>query len=253
MNARDSHVPSKAVLYVRACIFWIGFVLTTVIVGSMVIIAYPLDSDTRVRLARHWGTTNLWLLKVICKLDYSVEGMENIGDRNAIVFCKHQSTWETMVLHALIPLGRWVFKRELMRIPFFGWAIACTDPIAIDRGAGRAAVNQLVKQGTEKLKRGKWINIFPEGTRSAAGSEPRYKMGGALLAAKSGYPVLPIAHNAGEFWPRHSFIKWPGQIKVVIGPYMETKGHKAADIMEETSTWIENKMAEISHPENWNR
>lgn len=246
-------IPSKAVLYIRSVVFWVGFLAATIIIGMTVIIARPLDSDVRLRIARSWGVINLWLLKTICKLDYHVTGMENIGERNAIVFSKHQSTWETISLHVIVPLGRWVFKRELLRIPLFGWALACTDPIAIDRSAGRAAVNQLVMRGSEKLRRGKWINIFPEGTRTAPGIDSKYKMGGAILAAESGYPVIPIAHNAGEYWPRHSFIKWPGTIEVRVGPYIESEGRKPDEIMQQARAWIENAMRDISDPSHWSR
>jgi 1-acyl-sn-glycerol-3-phosphate acyltransferase len=246
-------MPSKPVLYIRSVLFWVGFMITTIIVGLAVILASPFESDVRLRISKTWAVVSLWLLKVICKLDYHVVGMENIGSRNAIVFSKHQSTWETIALHVIVPLGRWVFKRELMRIPLFGWALACTDPIAIDRGAGRAAVNQLVTRGSEKLKRGKWVNLFPEGTRTAPGAASKYKMGGAILAAESGYPVIPIAHNAGEFWPRHSFIKWPGMIEVRIGPYIESAGRKPDDVMQDAKTWIETAMQEISDPARWKR
>jgi 1-acyl-sn-glycerol-3-phosphate acyltransferase len=237
----------------RSALFWVGFIVTTIIVGCAVILARPLAADVRLRVARYWGMVNLWLLKVICRLDYHVIGAEHIGKRNAIVFAKHQSTWETIALHMIVPLGRWVFKRELLRIPFFGWALACTDPIAIDRGAGRAAAKQLVTRGSEKLGRGKWINLFPEGTRTAPGANSKYKMGGALLAAESGYPVLPIAHNAGEYWPRHSFIKWPGTIEVRIGPYIETQGRGADAIMQDAKNWIEAQMQQIANPAHWNR
>jgi len=240
-------------LYLRAALFWICLCLSTIIISFFLTGSIIFKSDIRIRVAKTWGVVNIWLLKVICKLDYEVEGMENITDRNAVVLCKHQSTWETMALHLIIPYGRWVFKRELLLLPFFGWALACTDPIAINRGAGRAAVNQLVNQGTKKLKKGNWINIFPEGTRKKPGAEPDYKIGGALLAAVSGYPVLPIAHNAGEYWPRHRFIKWPGVIKVRIGPLIETEGRKAMDILKDTQEWIENEMKVISDEERWNR
>ncbi len=246
-------MPSRTVLYMRSALFWVGFIVTTIIVGCAVILARPLAADVRLRVARYWGMVNLWLLKVICRLDYHVIGAEHIGKRNAIVFAKHQSTWETIALHMIVPLGRWVFKRELLRIPFFGWALACTDPIAIDRGAGRAAAKQLVTRGSEKLGRGKWINLFPEGTRTAPGANSKYKMGGALLAAESGYPVLPIAHNAGEYWPRHSFIKWPGTIEVRIGPYIETQGRGADAIMQDAKNWIEAQMQQIANPAHWNR
>jgi 1-acyl-sn-glycerol-3-phosphate acyltransferase len=171
----------------------------------------------------------------------------------AIILSKHQSTWETLALHSFTPLVHWVFKRELMYIPIFGWALALTDPIAINRGAGRVAIRQLVEEGTKKLNSGKWLLLFPEGTRAAPGTTNKYKIGGALLAEKSGYPVIPIAHNAGEFWPRHSFIKWPGTISVVIGPVIETKGLSADEINEKVSRWIESTMERISDPSRWNR
>ncbi len=243
----------KAALYIRSVLYWLGFIIVTVIVGALVIIAYPLPSDWRLLIARQWGVLSLWLLKWICGLSYVVEGREHIGKQNAIVMCKHQSTWETIALHAIIPSGRWVFKRELLMIPVFGWALACTDPIAIDRSAGRKAVRQLVEKGMAKLKRGKWIIIFPEGTRTSPGAETKYKMGGAILAAESGYPVLPVAHNAGEFWPKHSFIKYPGCITVRIGEYIESKDKDAATILQETRDWIETQMQEISDPSRWNR
>jgi 1-acyl-sn-glycerol-3-phosphate acyltransferase len=141
----------------------------------------------------------------------------------------------------------------LMWIPVFGWALALTDPIAINRGAGRVAIKQLVTEGTKKLNAGKWMVLFPEGTRMQPGKTKKYKIGGALLAEKSGYPVIPIAHNAGEFWPRHSFIKWPGTISVVIGPVIETKGRSAEEINAEVFNWIENTMKDISDESRWNR
>ena len=249
----SSHIPARPVLYFRSVIFWLGFLFSTVFFGLLVVLLFFTTSDFRLKISKRWATVNLWLLKFICKLDYVVEGREHIGAQNAIVLCKHQSTWETMALHAIVPLGRWVFKRELMLIPVFGWALALTDPIAINRGSGRKAVNQLVREGTKKLKQGKWMILFPEGTRTAPGAAKKYKIGGALLAEKSGYPVLPIAHNAGEFWPRHSFIKWPGTITVCIGPMIESENKTAEQILAETRDWIETTMEKISDPARWNR
>ena len=244
----------KPVLYLRSVVYWLGFVVTTVVVGVLVIAARPLPSDWRLWIARWWGVANLALLKWICGLSYRVEGSGHIiKQKNAIVLCKHQSTWETIALHAIIPGGRWVFKRELLRIPVFGWALACTDPIAIDRSAGRKAVRELVEKGTQKLERGKWVIIFPEGTRTAPGDDSQYKIGGAILAADSGYPVLPVAHNAGEFWPKHSFIKYPGCITVRIGDYIDTQDKKAAEILRETRDWIEAQMQDIADPARWYR
>lgn len=236
----------KIILYTRSMIYWLGFLVSTVIVSTGAILVRPFGGDASLHVSRQWGHVNMFMLKWICGLEYQVEGLENVAQRNAVVMCKHQSTWETMVLHTLLPCPRWVFKRELLMVPFFGWALACTDPIAIDRSAGRKAVKQLVEKGKDKLKRGKWVVIFPEGTRTQAGTETRYKVGGAVLAVESGYPVLPIAHNAGEYWPRHSFIKYPGCIKVRIGKLIETEGKAADQVLKETRDWIESRMAEIS-------
>ena len=249
---------SKPVLYIRAILFWLGFIATTGFFGTLVCLLFITPSDTRLKVARLWSFSNLFLLKLTCGLDFEVSGRENLDSSklthgNAIILSKHQSTWETIALHSFTPLARWVFKRELMYIPIFGWALALTDPIALNRGAGRVAINQLVTSGTKKLKDGKWMILFPEGTRTAAGKTQKYKIGGAILAEKSGYDVVPIAHNAGEFWPRHSFIKWPGTISVVIGPAIKTAGRSADEINQEVHDWIEGTMSEISDESRWGR
>ncbi|MBL4712781.1 MAG: 1-acyl-sn-glycerol-3-phosphate acyltransferase [Gammaproteobacteria bacterium] len=246
---------SKPILIFRSSFFWLGFILNTLVFGLLIILFFFTPSSFRLKLARFWSYTNNFLLKICCGIRYQLRGAENLntGADAAIILCKHQSTWETLALHSFTPFVRWVFKRELMRIPVFGWALALTDPIAIDRGAGRAAIKQLIKEGTAKLNDGKWMVLFPEGTRTTPGKTHKYKIGGALLAAKSGYPVIPIAHNAGEFWPKHSFIKWPGTIDVVIGPAITSKSRTADEINTEVSSWIENTMNEISDKSRWNR
>ena len=245
---------SKPVLFIRSLLFWFGFIINVVVFGLLIVFLFFTPSSFRLKVARLWSVTNNFLLKFFCGIDFKVEGKENLKKvETAIILSKHQSTWETLALHSFTPFVRWVFKRELMRIPIFGWALALTDPIAINRGAGRVAIKQLIDEGTKKLNDGKWMVLFPEGTRTQPGKTHKYKIGGALLAEKSGYPVIPIAHNAGEFWPRHSFIKWPGTISVVIGPAIETKGRSAAEINKEVFEWIERTMKEISDESRWNR
>lgn len=146
-----------------------------------------------------------------------------------------------------------LLKRELLKVPFFGWGLAAMEPIAIDRSSGHKAVAQLIEQGQKMLDDKYWVIVFPEGTRAKHGSEKRYKLGGSILAVETDHPVVPVAHNAGEFWPRHSFIKWPGRIKVCIGPVIETKGKTAVQVNAEAHDWIEEKMKEISDPSRWNR
>jgi len=244
---------SKPVLIIRSLLFWLGFVFNVLVFGLLIVLLFFTPSSFRLKIARIWSYTNNLLLKIFCGIDFKVEGRENLNVKTAIILSKHQSTWETLALHSFTPYVHWVFKRELMYIPVFGWALALTDPIGINRGAGRAAINQLITEGKKKLDAGKWMVLFPEGTRTAPGKTKKYKIGGALLAEKSGYPVIPIAHNAGEFWPRHSFIKWPGTISVVIGPAIESKGRSAEEINKEVFDWIEAAMQTISDKSRWNR
>ena len=179
-------------------------------------------------------------------MTYSIEGRENIPTSPAIIFCKHQSTWETFVLQIIFPKISFVFKNELLWIPFFGWGLATMKPIAIKRGSGKKAVNQLVRGGIRRLKEGICVVIFPEGTRTKASGPGRYRIGGAVLAAESGYPVIPVAHHAGEFWPRKSFVKTPGKITVRIGPAISTTGKTPEAILQECKDWIEAQMPEIT-------
>jgi 1-acyl-sn-glycerol-3-phosphate acyltransferase len=182
-------------------------------------------------------------------LRYRVEGRENIPAGNAIILAKHQSTWETLAMQQVFPPQVWLLKRELLKIPFFGWGLALLEPIAIDRNAGRKALKQLAEIGKDRLGQGLWVVVFPEGTRTAFGDKGQYQVGGAYLAEKSGYPVVPVAHDAGRFWPRHSFLKYPGEIRMVIGKPIESRGRKAGEINREVEEWIEARMAEFAATE----
>jgi 1-acyl-sn-glycerol-3-phosphate acyltransferase len=241
-------------LYLRATLFWLGAIGATMVVAVLILLTAPLPRLQRYRVATLWTRFNTWWLAVTCGMRYRVEGIEHIGEVEgaAIVMSKHQSTWETMVLQSIFPPQVWVLKRELMWIPFFGWGLALVGPIAIHRGAGRKAVEQLIEQGRDRLDKGWWVVIFPEGTRVRPGETRKYKMGGAVLAAGTGYPIVPVAHNAGEFWPRHSYIKRPGTVTVVVGPPIETQGKRAEAINAEVREWIEGQMHRIS-PEAYAR
>jgi 1-acyl-sn-glycerol-3-phosphate acyltransferase len=127
------------------------------------------------------------------------------------------------------------------------------QPIAIDRSAGKKAIDQIIEQGKQKLDQGRWVIIFPEGTRTSPGKKGRYKQGGAILGCNVDYPIVPIAHNAGEFWPKHSFIKYPGEVTVCIGPAIHAYGRQQEQVNREVEDWIENKMQQISDPARWNR
>ena len=183
-----------------------------------------------------------------CGLDAEIKGRENIQTIPCgIVFSKHQSTWETLALKTIFSPEAWVIKKELLSVPFFGWAARLVEPIALDRKAGRKAVDQLIEQGRKRLDAGRWVIIFPEGTRTQPGKKGHYKLGGAMLASATGYPVIPVAHNAGQYWPRHSFVKYPGTIQVRIGKPIPPEGKTAQEILVLAENWIEAQMQDITH------
>jgi 1-acyl-sn-glycerol-3-phosphate acyltransferase len=172
--------------------------------------------------------------------------MEHLEGGNAIILSKHQSAWETIALRGILPFNQaWVLKRELMWVPIFGWALAMVNPIAINRKAGREAARQVITQGTQRLEQGRYVIIFPEGTRVAPGERKKYGHGGAMLAEKSGYPIIPIAHNAGVFWRRRGLKKYPGTIQVVIGPRIETQGLSMKEIHQRVEDWIESTVESL--------
>ena len=168
----------------------------------------------------------------------------------SIVLCKHQSAWETLGLQQVFPPQAWVLKKELLRVPFFGWGLARLPIVSIDRGAGKDALVQVVEQGRNLLASGFWVIVFPEGTRVAPGAKRRYKMGGAYLAAAAGVPVVPVAHNAGEFWRKNAFLKYPGTITLSVGPAFDPSGMTPDEINARAESWIEAEMHRIS-PERY--
>ncbi|MEO8313548.1 MAG: lysophospholipid acyltransferase family protein [Pseudomonadota bacterium] len=194
----------------------------------------------RFALARVWAGTLLGALRLCCGLRFRVEGREHLHTHGAcIALMKHSSAWETFAQAVILPPQVWVLKRELTWIPFIGWGLRFLQCIAIDRGAGGAAVRQLIEQGSQRLAAGQWIVVFPEGTRMPPGETRRYGVGGAAVAANTGRPIVPVAHNAGYFWPRRGLLKKRGCIRVVIGPPIETAGRDAREINEEAQRFIE--------------
>jgi 1-acyl-sn-glycerol-3-phosphate acyltransferase len=234
---------------VRSLLFYLGMVLSLLCFGVLLPLIAILPYRRRYGVLTHWGRFILWWLDVSCGLSYEVEGREHIPAGSAAILAKHQSAWETIALQSVFPRQTWVLKRELLWIPIFGWALALLRVVAIDRKAGRKALNQLVTRGRACLEEGTWVVVFPEGTRVAPGIRGHYNIGGAMLAVKSGYAVVPVAHNAGEYWPRRGFCKRPGRIKMVVGPPIETAGRKAGEINAEVEAWIEGQMARITSGE----
>lgn len=234
-------------LVFRSLIFLLLQILITPVFATVALLSFPLSRLTRYRIISQWAKLMLPILRVVCGISHEVKGIENLPKEPCIVMCKHQSAWETLALQKIFPPQVWVLKRELFWIPFFGWALALASPIGIKRSDGKAAVRQLLKQGKERLAQGFCVVIFPEGTRVPYGQRGKYKIGGALLAASSGVPVIPVAHNAGRLWGRNAFSKHPGVITMSIGKPIETTGLKADEINSRVEAWIENEIKNLAH------
>lgn len=230
----------------RSTLFMAGMVPTTVLFALLGVLTFPFPFRVRFAVITQWTSFNLWWLAVTCHVRYMVEGKENIPAGPAVILSKHQSAFETMAFQRIFPPHVWLLKRELLWVPFFGWGLAMLEPIAIDRKAGRKALQQLLDVGAKRLADGRWVVIFPEGTRVAPGHKGRYAPGGAMLAVRSRCPVVPVAHNAGEFWPRRGFIKYPGTIRIVIGPTIDTVNRSAQEINSQVEQWIEETMSRLA-------
>jgi 1-acyl-sn-glycerol-3-phosphate acyltransferase len=235
-------------MFLRSLLYNLVMLVTVLVYAVLMMFTVVLPFRRRYRLITAWPRFQIWLAKYLLKIDYRIEGREHLPSGAAIVMAKHQSAWETLALPSLLPTATFILKRELLWIPFFGWGLSLLKPIAIDRGAGQAAMDQVVAQGRARLDEGIWVVVFPEGTRVPPGQQRRYKRGGAVLAAQTGYPIVPVAHNAGHFWPRRGFIKKPGTVRVVIGPVISSKGRGADEILRDAERWIESKMREIESP-----
>jgi len=244
---------SKFELYIRSSIFWLFHFVSMVLVVSLVLVFFWLPVNQRYAIGSSWAKMNMAFLRWFCKLNYEIKGKENIPDEASLVISNHQSTWETMSFQHFLPNQLWVMKKELFRIPIFGWGLALMSPIAIDRSAGKKAIDQIVEQGEIKLNQGRWVVVFPEGTRISPGVESKYKMGAFIFASRITHPVVPIAHNAGEYWPKHSFIKYPGTITVSIGESFNASQMDASQVKEKVEGWIRHELLEIGDSSRWNR
>jgi 1-acyl-sn-glycerol-3-phosphate acyltransferase len=189
----------------------------------------------------------LWAGEFFCGMKVVVEGRENIPDTPSVIMIKHTTTLETYGHVPMFPRTSWVLKREIVWMPIFGWVIGLLfQPIAIRRSARSAAVRQVIEQGKQKLAEGIWVTIFPEGTRMPPGETRRYGISGAALAKEADVPIVPVAHNAGDLWPRLTFAKRPGTVRFVIGPPISAQGRAPRDTNLIVQDWIEGKMREIS-------
>lgn len=223
------------------------YFLTSIIVWSAVVaLCFWLPYERRFALARAWARSIMWMARVCCGLTFEVEGQDNFPDEAVVILQKHSSAWETMAGFLYCPPHTWVIKRELMWIPVLGTALSVMRVIPINRKGRRSAVSQVIAKGSRRLRDGINIMIYPEGTRVAPGSNARFGRSGAMLATSAGAPVVPIAHNAGDYWGRQQLIKRGGCIKVVIGEPINTVGRAANEVNDEAVQWMDSTMARIS-------
>ncbi len=229
-------------MYLRNLLFYIGIIPATVFCSCVGLFFFFLPYIWRYRIITSWSHFFIFWARVTCGLKYHVEGLSNLPKENAIVVSNHQSTWETIFFQVILPPQNWVLKKELLYIPGFGWSLALLEPIAIERKELNS-IKTLLKKGIKSLQAGKWLVVFPEGTRVSMGSSQRFSRTAAALAHASHKPIVPIAHNAGKFWPRGFMILKPGTIQVAIGPVIDPAGKKATEINHLAELWIKNKMA----------
>ena len=233
-------------LLLRSIAFLLFLFVTVAPWGIMSCLAFPLRMPRRYFLITYWTTIAIWGAKHIVGIDYRVIGLENVPDRvkqgGVIFLAKHQSRYETLLFRTLFKYMCYVYKRELHWVPFFGWGIALCDMIPIDRARGKEALDQVARVGGKKLHEGWNMVMFPEGTRVAPGQKKRYKIGCTYLSIATRVPVVPIAHNAGDFWPRGKWVKTPGTVTVVIGPPIHPGDMNAEQQMARVEAWIEAEM-----------
>lgn len=226
-------------IYLRSIFFYLGEALSTIPFMIISIFALGFKPITRSWMIAGWAKFVTWWLRITCGLKHELEGMENIPDEPCIFACEHQSTWETITTQTFLPALAWVLKKELLNIPVFGLGLRATGPIAIDRTDQKNALDQVVEQGIEKFKEGRYVLIFPQGTRTPYGESGRYKKGAAKLAIAAKKVIVPVAHDAGKYWSPSSFWIKPGTIRCVFGPPINVEGKNDQEVTREIQTWIE--------------
>ena len=238
---------ARASLFARSLLFAVLIVIATVIwaIGCFAFLLLPYRQ--RYWMIIRWNVFICYAAKYVCGIQWHVKGFDNLPDAPVILLSKHQSAWETIFYCWLMPRPLiFVLKKSLLLIPFFGWGLAMLRMIAIDRSRGREAMTQVIETGKQRLNDGQWVIMFPEGTRTPVGSQGKYKNGGAILAIGTDTPVVPIAVNSGDCWPRNAFIKKPGTIVVSIGAPISPQGLSANELMEKVEHWIESEMRVIT-------
>ncbi|MDB0064082.1 1-acyl-sn-glycerol-3-phosphate acyltransferase [Gammaproteobacteria bacterium] len=223
---------------IRSSLLLLGMIVATILYSLPCVIARLLPYRLCFRFISSWCAFNTFWARLVCGVRYEIQGLEKIPEQSCVIMSNHQSTWETLAFPGIFPTLTWVIKKELLALPFFGWGIGGTQPIALDRKAGKRALIELVKDGRKKLALGRFVLLFPEGTRMPFEKPGKLKAGGFLLATKAGVPVLPVAHDAGRLWPSKGFLKQAGTVRVIIGDCISSEGKSAEELRDEYAQWL---------------
>lgn len=228
----------KALYFLRSVLFAAGQWSTVVVFSVLGQFTRPFSMKVRYGFMSHWAKFCIWWLRVTCGVKFKVHGLENVDmTKPSLILSRHESAWETLAFQVFFPRHAYVLKRELLKIPFFGWGLKLLNPIAIDRSAGRQALNQMLEEGVERLQND-WVVVFPEGTRMPTDELGKINVGGAMLAMKAKAPVYLVAHNAGQFWPKNRFIKQPGTVEVFISRPVEIEQMSLKELNQQTEAWF---------------
>ncbi len=229
--------------FLRSLLFFIISSLALIVITCLEFMVFFMPVKTRYIIASRWAVINIWLLRVIVGLDYKIIGLENIPKKPCVIISNHQSTWETFIFQLILGQQTWVLKKQLLYIPFFGWGIALIKPIIIDREDKINSLKKVIAQGKDRLNKGIWLIIFPEGTRKT--SIGKYQSGGAMIAKSAAVPILPIYHNSGYFWQKGQFVKKSGSITLVIGKSIISDDKPAKELTKEIENWAKQQQSLI--------
>jgi 1-acyl-sn-glycerol-3-phosphate acyltransferase len=232
---------------VRSVVFYAGYFAALLVIGVLFLPIAPfLPLAGRYRLLNLYNYFLMFWFRIACGVRYDIQGAHHLPDGPCVIQANHQSEWETVFLQVMKPPVCTVLKRELLRLPIFGWGLRLLHPISLDRSKPARAIKQVLSQGVSRLNTGLSVLIFPEGTRVEPGERRRYNKSGSVVACRAGVPVIPVAHNAGERWPGRHWVKRPGVLRVRIGEPIETAGRTSDEVLADVEAWIETQLIDIS-------
>ena len=224
-------------LFLRSLLYFVGSIISVITITLCGLFFVFSPYSTRQKFLSQWAIFCIWWLKITLNITTTIIGQENVNKSPCVIISNHQSTWETLAFQTIFPAHTWVLKKELLWLPVFGWSLALLKPIIINRGDKLNAIKKVILQGSDRLKKGISVVVFPEGTRQPYNQLGEYQNGGAAIAKKSGYDIIPVYHNAGKIWPKGGFIKKSGVITIVIGEAISSSNMTSSGITEEIRNW----------------